>query len=120
MPSLLRLALPPLAALALAGCQVGDRFLETSKQPVVSGTHASVPGCPDWSDAAWNTAEGNAANYGCATNSNLAAMVADKADLLHGKAAPTGADVAVRAIKAWRDLGPSGKGGIEKVSAKSN
>ena len=53
---------------------------------VVTRSKASVPSCPDWSttsDANFNT--GNHSNHGCATNSNLAAMIADPEDLIRGR-----------------------------------
>ena len=106
--------------LALMACAGGERGLVSPHQPIVSAAGASVPGCPDWRDTDLTTSEGQASNYGCATALNLAAMIADPADLIHGKTGngAGSADVAVRAIKAQRDLGPTGKGGIEKVSAK--
>jgi len=52
---------------------------------VVSRMRASVPGCPDWSRNLANDFEGHThSNYGCATNANLAAMVANPADLVRG------------------------------------
>lgn len=99
-----------------------SRGLESLRQPVVTNGVAHVPGCPDWSDNKThaNPFESMSSNYGCATNSNLAAMIADPADLLRGRAATEGAaEVATRAIKAYRETAPSGKGGqVEKVSAK--
>lgn len=53
---------------------------------VVTRSQASVPSCPDWSttnESNYNT--GNHSNHGCASNSNLAAMVADPEDLVRGR-----------------------------------
>ena len=53
---------------------------------VVTRSTASVPNCPNWSkttESNFNSA--NHPNYGCATNSNLAAMVADPEDLVRGR-----------------------------------
>ena len=53
---------------------------------VVTRSTASVPNCPNWSkttEANYNSS--NHPNYGCATNSNLAAMVADPEDLVRGR-----------------------------------
>jgi pilus assembly protein CpaD len=53
---------------------------------VVTRSSASVPNCPNWSkttEANYNSS--NHPNYGCATNSNLAAMVADPEDLVRGR-----------------------------------
>ena len=116
----LRLLLISSGTLALAGCSVGDRGIVTTKQPVVAGRIATVPGCPDWSDAGWNAGEGMAANYGCGVNGTLAAMIADPADLLHGKSGTPDAEIAVRALKAWRETQPTGKQGVEKVGSKGN
>ncbi len=53
---------------------------------VIVRSRASVPGCPDWtanSDATFGN--GLSSNYGCANNSNLAAMVANPEDLIKGQ-----------------------------------
>lgn len=53
---------------------------------VVTRSRASVPSCPDLStDHDRNYNASNHSNYGCATNSNLAAMVADPEDLVRGR-----------------------------------
>lgn len=53
---------------------------------VIERSRASVPGCPDWSATSDATfGNGISPNYGCANNSNLAAMVADPEDLLQGR-----------------------------------
>jgi pilus assembly protein CpaD len=112
------------AGLALAGCAAGNRGLASPHQPIVTATGASVPGCPDWTDTNLGEKEGQHSNYGCATAMNLAAMIADPADLVHGRSAGPGspAEVAVRALKAYRETQPTGKGGqvekAEKVSAR--
>lgn len=88
---------------------------------VITRTTASVPGCPDWSahsDANFNNA--TSTNYGCAVNSNLAAMVADKEDLVRGQsnAGTTTVMTSNKAIDAFRAAQPTGKGGT--VVRKSN
>lgn len=89
----------------------------------VSMTRATayVPGCPNW-DSRGSASFGNAtsSNYGCATNSNLAAMVADPRDLVKG-AESNGADTATAAkpIRVYRDAEPTGKKGL-KASSTSN
>lgn len=86
---------------------------------VVTRSRASVPGCPDWSDqysVSLNNA--TASGFGCAVNGNLAAMVADPEHLLKG-AAGTGETVVMsgtKAIEAYRDAAPTGKGGLPSVS----
>jgi pilus assembly protein CpaD len=53
---------------------------------VVTRSRASVPSCPDWSTTHENNYNGgNHSNYGCATNSNLAAIIADPEDLVRGR-----------------------------------
>lgn len=49
-------------------------------------SRASVPGCPDWSAKSDVTLKnGLSPNYGCANNSNLAAMIANPEDLIKGQ-----------------------------------
>ena len=90
---------------------------------VVSRMVASVPGCPDWSaksDA--NAGNATSTNFGCAINSNLAAMVADKEHLVHG-ATGTGETVIMsssKAIDSYRAQEPTGKGGLKSTSSKGN
>ena len=111
-----------LAGLGLASaCQAADRGLVSPHQPVVRGATASVPGCPNWGSRKLGEREGQDSNYGCATAMNLAAMIADPADLVRGQTGGAGnsAEIAARAIKSYRETPPSGKGGqVEKVSAK--
>ena len=53
---------------------------------VVTRSQASVPTCPDWSTTHENNYNaGTHSNHGCASNSNLAAMVADPEDLVRGR-----------------------------------
>jgi len=104
--------------LALAGCAVGDRGLASHHQPVVGQAGADVPGCPDWSDGEVNAGEGMAHNFGCATQMNLAAMIADPQDLVRGKSAPASAEEIAKALKVWREQIPTGAGPLDKVSAK--
>ncbi|WP_054947239.1 CpaD family pilus assembly protein [Novosphingobium sp. KN65.2] len=89
---------------------------------VIARTKASVPGCPDWSaksDA--NPANGLSSNYGCATNSNLAAMIANPEDLLRG-ATSTGETTVMsssKAIETYREAQPTGASGLRNTSSKS-
>jgi pilus assembly protein CpaD len=57
---------------------------------VIQRSRASVPGCPDWSaksDAALSN--GISPGYGCATNGNMASMIADPEDLIKGRKGST-------------------------------
>jgi pilus assembly protein CpaD len=81
---------------------------------IVSRTTASVPGCPDYSRVYQpDLSSSTTSNYGCAVNSNMAAMVADPADLVRGEpGSPTSdAMTATKAVRALRAAAPSGAGG---------
>ena len=73
---------------------------------VVSRSKAEVPGCPDWSRSSVGNYNSDApSNYGCATNANLAASVADPHDLVSGDHRATFDDnsrgtAAIRALKS--------------------
>lgn len=88
---------------------------------IVTRFKAHVPGCPDWSvrsDA--NPKNGLSPNYGCATNSNLASMVANPEHLLRGDTANGNTSVMTsdKAIEAYRKATPTGGGG-STVSANA-
>ncbi len=90
---------------------------------IVSRMTATVPGCPDWTRKSYANFNGHSmSNYGCATNSNLAAMVADPRDLISGRAAPSSVDAAqsARAIVTYRKTPQTGAGGIKPESTKGN
>ncbi|RYD44635.1 MAG: hypothetical protein EOP63_04875 [Sphingomonadales bacterium] len=84
---------------------------------VVTRASASVPGCPNWdSKSSLNPTNATSSNYGCATNSNLAAMVADPNDLIKG-ARNTGSDptAATRAIQTYRTKPQTGAAELTKA-----
>jgi pilus assembly protein CpaD len=72
---------------------------------VVTRSKASVPSCPDMhktTEANYNAS--NSSNYGCATNTNLAAMIADPEDLVRGQeTAQMDTNTGSKAVKALRD-----------------
>ena len=72
---------------------------------VVTRTSASVPGCPDFSHRSHTDFQARTSeNYGCGTNSTMAAMIADPEDLIRGKnAADEDQAQASKAIRAYRD-----------------
>ena len=81
---------------------------------VITRMTAGVPGCPDHSrEYQPDFSASTSSNYGCATNSNLAAMVADPSDLVRGVPGAPTSDTATgtKAIKALRDATPTGGGG---------
>ncbi len=87
---------------------------------VITRSRASVPGCPDWSAKSdTNLANGLSSNFGCAVNSNFAAMVADSEHLLKG--AHGGSDTVVmsstKAIDAYREQAPTGEKGLAQTSS---
>lgn len=92
----------------------------SSVRVVLTRTVAQVPGCPDWSTkSTTDFNSGTSANYGCAVNSNLAAMIADPNDLVQGKQHPElDPHSAAKAIKAYRDAAPTGKNGLKTNSTQ--
>jgi pilus assembly protein CpaD len=91
-----------------------------SVRVVVSRMKASVPGCPDWSKKAEYEFNSNSmSNYGCAVNSNLAAMVADPRDLVEGRDTRNGTDAGTsgKAIKVYREKPPTGLGSLKSETA---
>ena len=89
---------------------------------VVSRLTAEVPGCPAWKEKTdANLSNGTFSGYGCATNGNLAAMVADKEHLIRG-ATGTGQTVimsSTKAIDSYRSAKPTGDGGLKANSSQS-
>jgi pilus assembly protein CpaD len=92
-----------------------------SVRVIVSRSVATVPGCPDWSEAseAGNRAS-TGSNYGCSLNSNLAAMIANPEDLVLGQVGVGSGDAATasKAIKQYRTMPPTGAQGLKETSSK--
>lgn len=118
------------AAVSEYGLRVDDAAPVTAGQVpagtvriVTSRTTASVPGCPDWApeDNGVAPRQNTSSNYGCATNANLAAMIADPNDLVRGRTdSGTGAaTTATRAIRVYRERPPTGQQGLPAVSTRS-
>jgi pilus assembly protein CpaD len=78
---------------------------------VAARSSASVPSCPNWQDPGIESPVRTGANYGCATNGNLAAMIANPDDLLHGREASGEGAVVVagRALRTYRESQPTGR-----------
>lgn len=88
---------------------------------VVSRRRAEVPNCPNWSlPSSPNFDNRNMSNFGCGVNSDIAAMVANPEDLVHGREG-TGTDVneAARAVLFYRSAPPTGNKGLQDVSTKN-
>lgn len=86
---------------------------------VVSRMSARVPGCPDFSRSNKPEFESNtSSNHGCATNSNLASMVADPGDLVRGQIG-TGVNdpnTSGKAVNTYRAAANTGAGGLKSES----
>ena len=77
---------------------------------IASRATASVDDCPQWEENPIESSSNTSPNFGCATNSNLAAMIANPDDLIVGQdanAADSGA-TAGRAIRVYRTRQPTG------------
>ena len=83
-----------------------EGFVEPGRvRVIVTRSTASVPSCPDWSDSYdGNYANATSRNYGCATNSNIAAMIANPEDLIRGQEGNGSSVITTsnRAIEAYR------------------
>ena len=78
---------------------------------VAARSTASVPGCPEWSDPGIDSPVRTGTNYGCAMNSNLAAMIANPDDLIRGRegSGHGTAIIAGRAARVYRENRPTGQ-----------
>jgi len=77
-----------------------------SVRVVVSRRTAVVPNCPNWSIISQPNYENRSmSNSGCAVNTNLAAMVANPVDLVHGREGDSAVDVSAgaKAIYMYRN-----------------
>lgn len=83
---------------------------------IVARSKAYVPGCPDWSDSfSGNYSNATTADYGCAVNGNMAAMIADPEHLLNGVEGTGETTVmsSTKAIESYRGQAPTGEGGLK-------
>lgn len=88
---------------------------------VINRRRASVPNCPNWSEPAQPSFQNRSmSNFGCAVNSNFAAMVADPVDLIHGREGTGVGDnaTAARAVDMYRKTAPTGSKGLQAVTTK--
>lgn len=95
------------------------RAPEGSVRLVVRRATASVPGCPNWSDKSETDTElGASSNFGCAVNSNFAAMIANPEDLVRGQSTDSDLRTATsnRAISTYRDKVPTGSGDLKIIT----
>jgi pilus assembly protein CpaD len=85
---------------------------------VITRSTASVPSCPNWATRMTaNNYNSTTSNYGCATNANIAAMVADASDLVRGQNSGENDPLtASKAIESYRTNPPTGAGGLSNIS----
>lgn len=89
---------------------------------IVARSTATVPDCPKWTqNSDTNLTNGTNANYGCAVNSNMAAMVADPQHLLKGASGNGVTTVmsSTKAIESYREAPPTGEKGLKEQSSQS-
>jgi len=90
---------------------------------VVSRRRAEVPNCPNWSQPAQpNFDNRSMSNFGCGVNSNIAAMIANPEDLIHGREGVGTGDVnaAAKAVIFYRSAPPSGTKGLQSITTKGS
>lgn len=88
---------------------------------VVSRTRASVPGCPNWDRPASPDFDNQQmSNFGCAVSGNIAAMVANPQDLVHGREGSPVVDslTASKAVNSYRSAKPTGEEGLKDINTK--
>jgi pilus assembly protein CpaD len=86
---------------------------------VISRMKATVPGCPDFTREGQPEFNSNtSSNLGCAVNSNLAAMVANPADLVRGQPGADSNDnlASSKAIDTYRKAPTTGSTGLKSES----
>lgn len=92
-----------------------------SVRVVVSRNVASVPDCPNWDRPSQpNYNNKMLPGFGCGVNGNLAAMVANPEDLVHGRegSGVLDAATAAKAVNSYRTATPTGKDGLKDISTK--
>ena len=89
---------------------------------IASRATASVPDCPEWGEDQMTPTVNTSSNFGCATNTNLAAMIGNPEDLIHGQVAggAGSAIVAGRAVRVYRDREPTGTRPLQNTSTTQN
>jgi pilus assembly protein CpaD len=88
---------------------------------IVSRTRAEVPNCPNWSlPSQPNYNNRTMSNFGCGVNSNLAAMVANPEDLIHGRESTGLGDTTAgtKAVILYRSTPPTGTKGLQSINTQ--
>ena len=93
-----------------------------SVRVIVSRSRAEVPGCPNWSVPSQpNYNNRSMSNFGCGVNSNLASMVANPEDLVHGREGGIGSNAAgTKAVILYQTTPPTGSKGLQETSTKGS
>lgn len=89
---------------------------------VASRASAHVEGCPSYTNPGIDSPVRTDSNYGCATNSNLAAMIANPDDLIHGQegSGRDSATVAGRAVRTYRERVPTGTQPLPSTTTRNS
>ena len=89
---------------------------------VASRASTHVENCPNYTNPGIDSPVRTDSNYGCATNANLAAMVANPDDLVHGQEG-TGresAQTATRAVGSYRTRAPTGSQPLPSTTTRGS
>lgn len=89
---------------------------------VASRASAHVDGCPSYTNPGIDSPTRTDSNYGCATNSNLAAMIANPDDLVHGQegVGRESAQTATRAVGSYRARVPTGSQPLPSTTTRGS
>jgi pilus assembly protein CpaD len=89
---------------------------------VASRASARVEGCPSYTNQGIDSPVRTDSNYGCATNSNLAAMIANPDDLVRGQvgSGQESAAIAGRAVGSYRARVPTGNQPLPAPSTRGS
>jgi pilus assembly protein CpaD len=89
---------------------------------VASRASAHVEGCPSYTNPGIDSPVRTDSNYGCATNANLAAMIANPDDLVQGQEG-TGREssqIATRAVSSYRTRQPTGNQPLPATTTRNS
>jgi pilus assembly protein CpaD len=109
--------------LSEAGAASTGGIAAGSVRVTLTRSTASVLGCPDWAGrSGGNPGNATSANYGCAINGNIAAMVADPRDLLEGVEGTSNTLVMTsnKAIAAYREQTVTGTEGPSQTATSED
>jgi pilus assembly protein CpaD len=89
---------------------------------VASRASAHVENCPSYTNQGIDSPVRTDSNYGCATNANLAAMIANPDDLVHGQegTGQESAQVASRAVGSYRTRQPTGSQPLPSTTTRGS